>query len=229
MRYVMSDLHGEYGLFVSMLEKIRFSADDELYVCGDIIDKGEESVRLLKLIFSLNNVHCIIGNHEHAFLKYYHALLESSPEDFDEVLEKLKGYFSDGHLLTWELVDFIDSFPAYIEEDNFICVHAGIPRSHGEELLPFSEVSIEELVNDRRFKEPSVVHTNPKCVFFGHTQTDVICGESKILGYQRNQNQAPKAVNDFYKIHLDTGTWSNGVLGCFCIDTLKVFYTKKQK
>ncbi|MBP3401914.1 MAG: metallophosphoesterase [Clostridia bacterium] len=39
MKYVMADIHGEYELFVRMLEKISFSKNDELYICGDIIER----------------------------------------------------------------------------------------------------------------------------------------------------------------------------------------------
>ena len=228
MKYVVSDIHGEYELFISLLKRIGFSAVDSLYVCGDIIDKGPESIRLAKYISGLKNAYCIIGNHEYAFLKYYHSILENSPDDFDEALKKLQSYFpEDGHLLDWELVDWLDNLPTYIEEDEFICVHAGIPIDKSGLLRPLSEVGTEQLVHDRRFKEPKTVHNSPKCVFFGHTQTDCICGENKILGYRRNERAAYKTIRDFYKIHLDTGSWSNGVLGCFCIDSLKVFYAKK--
>ena len=60
MRYCVSDIHGEYDLFIRLLERIGFSDDDEMYVCVDVIDKGEDSVRLAKLISSLENVRCII-------------------------------------------------------------------------------------------------------------------------------------------------------------------------
>ena len=86
MKYVISDIHGEFELFVSLIKHINFSNEDSLYVCGDIIDKGPQSVRVAKYISHLKNVHCIIGNHEHAFLKYYHSLLDTSPEDFDALL-----------------------------------------------------------------------------------------------------------------------------------------------
>ena len=228
MQYVISDIHGEYELFCSLLNRINFSSEDSMYICGDIIDKGPESVRLAKYISGLKNVRCIIGNHELAFLKYYHSILEDSPEDFDEVLKILQAYFlDDGHLLDWDLVDWFDSLPTYIEEDEFICVHAGIPIDESRCLLPLSQVGIEQLVHDRRFKDPRVIHCSPKCVFFGHTQTDCICGESKILGYRRNSNATPKTIKDYYKIHLDTGSWSNGVLGCFCIDTLRATYIRR--
>ena len=228
MRYCISDIHGEYELFRKLLKKIDFSDFDEMYICGDIIDKGKSSVKLAKYISSFSNIYCILGNHELAFLKYYHSILEASPSDFEEVLKKLKSYFpNDGYLLDWDLVDWFDSLPAYIEKDDFICVHAGIPLDDYQNLIPFSRVSVEELVHDRKFKEPNVVHDNPKCVFFGHTQTDCICGKSRVLGYRKNKNLDPQTIKDYYKIHMDTGAWSNGVLGCVCIDTLKVFYVQK--
>ena len=229
MKYIVSDVHAEYELFVRLLERISFSEEDEMYICGDIIEKGEDSIKLARYIFSFPNIHCIIGNHEYAFLKYYHSILETSPEDFDEVLRKLQTYFpEDGHLLDWDLMDWFESLPAFIEEEDFICVHAGIPIDSDQQLVPLDEVSVEQLVHDRRFKDPNVIHKSQKCVFFGHTQTDCICGENKILGYRRNNGVPAKSITDFYKIHLDTGSWSNGVLGCFCLDTLKAVYIKKE-
>ena len=230
MRYIVSDIHGEYELFVRLLERLSFSEKDEMYICGDIIDKGESSIKLAKYISSFPNIHCIIGNHEFAFLKYYQSLLQASPDDFDEVLKKLQEYFpKDGHLLDWDLMDWFESLPTYIEEDDFICVHAGIPIDSEQKLASLDEVSVEQLVHDRRFKDTSAIHTSPKCVFFGHTQTDCICGENKILGYRRSIDAPVKSITDFCKIHLDTGSWSNGVLGCFCVDTLKAFYVRKGK
>ena len=40
MIYVMSDLHGQYNAFLKMLELINFTDEDELYILGDIIDRG---------------------------------------------------------------------------------------------------------------------------------------------------------------------------------------------
>lgn len=47
MIYIASDIHGEYDLFMRLLERIRFTEQDEMIVCGDAIDKGTGSVRLL--------------------------------------------------------------------------------------------------------------------------------------------------------------------------------------
>lgn len=228
MRYVISDIHGEYGLFVKLLDKIHFSEKDEMYVCGDILDKGESPVRLAKYISSFPNIHCILGNHEFAFLQRYHAVLQTSPEDFDAVLRQLQSYFpADGELLDWDLLDWLDSLPAYIEEADFICVHAGIPTDAEGKLLPLSLVQVEELIYDRYFKDPGTVHKSPPCVFFGHTQTYAVCGENRILGYRRDRRTPVNSVSDYYKVHLDTGAWNSGVLGCFCMDTCKAVYVRK--
>lgn len=229
MRYCVSDIHGEYGLFKKLLEKLSFSDGDEMYICGDIIDKGEDSLKLASYISSFPNMHCILGNHELAFLDYYRSILRTSPDDFDEVLYSLRRYFrKDVYLLDWKLMDWLEALPAYIEEKDFICVHAGVPLDEQGGLHPLSTASVAQLVHDRRFKEPDVLPKGNKCVFFGHTQTDAVCGDSKILLYPRNAEANPKTVGDYHKIHLDTGAWQSGVLGCFCLDTLECVYVNKK-
>ena len=227
MRYVVSDIHGEYELFCALLKKIKFSENDVLYVLGDIIDKGKNSIKLLKYVMSLENARLILGNHELTFLKYYRSLSESLAPD--ELIKKLRDYFSpDTEPLDLDTVERLAALPFYIEGDEFICVHAGLPLDENKLLVPPSAVSAEFLVNDRKFKEPDVIHESPKCVFFGHTETSCISGKNKILGYLRKNVKEPQSVSDYFKIHLDTGAWRSGVLGCFCIDSLKVFYVNKK-
>ncbi|MBR6834691.1 MAG: metallophosphoesterase, partial [Oscillospiraceae bacterium] len=47
MVYVMSDIHGEYDKYRRMLEKIRFSDNDILYILGDVVDRGPEPAKIL--------------------------------------------------------------------------------------------------------------------------------------------------------------------------------------
>ena len=44
MRYCISDIHGEYDLFCRLMEYVKFSDSDELFVLGDMTDKGLDSV-----------------------------------------------------------------------------------------------------------------------------------------------------------------------------------------
>lgn len=69
--YICSDLHGQYTLFMKMLDKIKFSNNDTLYVLGDIIDRGPKSIKLFNHIISQDNIICTIGNHEHMMWTYY--------------------------------------------------------------------------------------------------------------------------------------------------------------
>ena len=228
MRYVISDIHGKYELFMRLMEKIGFSDSDTLYVLGDIIDKGEAPVRLLKTILSIKDARIILGNHEDMFLKFYRSRCEQT-EDFDEILQSARGYFTDGEELTFDEIDAIENLPLYIEERDFICTHAGVPVLQDGSIPPLSSVGAGVFLNDRRFKEPNVFHTDPRCVFFGHTQTNGVCGKERILGYQRDRHAKPERVSDFYKIHLDTGAWCTGTLGCFAIDTLRAYYVSDKK
>ena len=69
--YVLSDIHGEGDRFHRMLERIGFSAEDTLYILGDVIDRGPEGVELLQEIREQPNMDLLLGNHEYMCLRYY--------------------------------------------------------------------------------------------------------------------------------------------------------------
>lgn len=225
MDYCISDIHGRYDLFCRLLDKIRFSGGDKIYVLGDIIDKGPDSIRLAKLLFSMPNVYCIAGNHEYDFLKYYRALMQQT-ENYDRVLEKLRTYFSDGTLLDWETVDRFDLLPFYVETDKFIGVHAGLPFRDGL-FLPPEGARPEQLVYDRVFKEPDILPQGKMCILYGHTPVRYLTGQDEILLYPRDGAvKDSRNIADYCKIHLDTGVVLSGVLGCFAVNTCQSFYVK---
>ena len=62
--YVLSDIHGHYNVFIKMLEKIKFSDDDVLYILGDCCDRGPDSLKIYLYIQKFKNIHLIRGNHE---------------------------------------------------------------------------------------------------------------------------------------------------------------------
>lgn len=223
MIYIISDIHGEYELFCRLMDKIEFSSGDTLISCGDMIEKGKNSLLLTKLLFSMKNAVLLSGNHEYAFVKYYWALMRQSC-DYELVLAKLRAYFpDDGQLLDWDMVDRFEMLPFYYETEKFICVHAGTPCDKDGHILPLDEATPEQLVYDRTFKEPNVLPKDGKCVFFGHTPTVNLGLEPKIECYLRAGAKGDR-ITDFIKVHLDTGTWKSGVLGCFRVDDCKTFY-----
>ena len=226
MTYILSDIHGEYELFCRLMEKVKFSDGDTLISCGDMIEKGKHSIRLAKLLFSMKNAVLLAGNHEYAFLKYFWGLMQQT-EDYDLVLRKLQAYFpDDGELLDWETVDRMEALPYFYETEEYLCVHAGVPLDRAGHILPLKDASPEQLVYDRIFKEPQTLPKDGKCVFFGHTTSMSLGYGAQITRFLREGARGDK-ISDYYKIHLDTGAWMSGVLGCFRVEDRREFYVGK--
>ena len=225
MVYCISDIHGHYELFCRLLDRLKFGGGDRMYVLGDIVGKGRESIRLAKLLFSLPGVYCIAGNHEYDMLKRFRALTEQTG-DFERALDGLRGDFEDGHLLDAETVEGFDSLPYYIETEELILVHAGVPLADGR-ILPLREAAREQLVYDRRFKDADVLPREGKCVLYGHTPTRYLTGRDEILFYPRADGvRGSGRAADCCKIHLDTGVYLGGVLGCVETETCRCTYVR---
>lgn len=137
--YVVSDLHGAYEELLQLLDTIRFGDEDELYILGDVVDRGRDGVKLLQLAMDRPNVHMIMGNHEYMCMQFfahpedkvirrrwnrnsnYHTLYgfdEVDPEEKERILTFIAG------LPTWlELTvngrryHLVHGFPADTDED----------------------------------------------------------------------------------------------------------------
>lgn len=70
MVYVMSDIHGQYDLFLKMLRIINFNDKDTLFILGDVIDRGPKGIETLDKIIQSKNMHMLLGNHELMMLDY---------------------------------------------------------------------------------------------------------------------------------------------------------------
>lgn len=69
--YVMSDIHGEADRFHQMLELIKFSSSDRLYILGDVVDRGPDGIALIREIMKMKKTTLLLGNHEYMMLGYY--------------------------------------------------------------------------------------------------------------------------------------------------------------
>ena len=66
--YVLSDIHGRLATFDRMLEQLAFGDDDQLFVLGDMVDRGSDPVGVLRHIRALPNARVLRGNHEELML-----------------------------------------------------------------------------------------------------------------------------------------------------------------
>lgn len=222
MTYFISDIHGEYDLLIRLLYKIKFSSVDKLIVLGDMIDKGSNSIKVLQEIYSLNNAYCILGNHEYDFIKYYRAQMHNAVSDFDLVLSRLQKYFPDeGVFLTWEILDWLDCLPSYILHNEFLGVHAGVPLNKSGKILPLCDCITEQFVYDREFKAPDTYINDEKTVIYGHTPTSYLNSTGEIIKCGGLNGKK------YSRIHIDTGVYLTGMLGCYAVEEDKAFYVKK--
>ncbi|SEL85312.1 serine/threonine protein phosphatase 1 [Butyrivibrio sp. ob235] len=97
--YTVSDLHGQYHIFQKLLEKIRFSEDDFMYVLGDAIDRGPDGIKLLQTIKDAPNMELIIGNHEFMMLN---AVAPDGSTDNFPGKDAALWLFSNGGEITFE-------------------------------------------------------------------------------------------------------------------------------
>lgn len=231
MNYCISDIHGEYDKYISLLEKIGFCECDNLYILGDVVDRGPMPVAVLRDMARRENVYPIVGNHDLMAYVILSALnKEVTEESVDsilggELLKSLALWQSDGGDTTLdgfralsvadreELIDYIGGFLPYVEltlEDGrrFLLVHAGLGGYSAERAL--SDYSLADLLETRPALD-TVYYDEDLTVVVGHTPTISLCGR-----------------HDVYKsgnmIFIDCAATFGGRLACLCLETGEVVY-----
>lgn len=233
MRYIVSDIHGCYQQYQMLLEKIHFSAEDELYVLGDAVDRGPEPIRLLQDMMKRPNVIFILGNHDFIMYTLIKKLsVEITEENYDKYLTKeiLLDYnlwMQDGGQITAEqfsklsysekmdVLDYIAGASLYevIEHNGkeYRLVHAGLANFVPDKAM--EEYDLYDFLEERADYTKRYYPNESIFLVTGHTPTVFIKGWGKTEVYKENGH-----------IALDCGCASGGKLAAFCIETGEVIY-----
>jgi serine/threonine protein phosphatase 1 len=230
MTYVMGDLHGMLDQFCDMLNKIKFKSSDTLYILGDIIDKGEESIKLLQNLSYRYNIFTIRGNHEKRALELLSALpLEAGsidPSAFDkETLAKILEWSKDGGALTVQqymalspdekegVLEFLEDMPSYelaeVGGKAFILVHGGIAGfSPDKDLEDYDEDAFytEGLDYSKQYYDNITIVS-------AHTPVGEIDPSNPEKIFKGNNH-----------IAIECGVSNGGPLACYCLDNGKEYY-----
>jgi len=220
MRYVIGDIHGEYGKLCNLIDILEQDATEYIFL-GDYVDKGKDSKKTIELLANLEkSKRCIflMGDHEYAWLKY----INNGEEKFLKFLinyggiQTIKSYV-DNNLSTKDAINilsnretandilkmhinFFSKLIYYYEVNrNIICVHAGInPKNKALSLVSQNK---EDLIFIRYDFIHSKFLYQGKKIVFGHTAFK-------------------KPYVDRYKIGIDTGAVYKemGILTAFNID-----------
>ena len=120
--YVIGDVQGCYSRLARLLDRIRFDqASDKLWFCGDLVNRGPESLQTLRFVRSLgDSAVTVLGNHDLHLLAIFHTRqVISESNSLSEILLSPD---------CEELIEWLQSQPIihYDEDLNFLLVHAGI-------------------------------------------------------------------------------------------------------
>ena len=231
MTYVMSDLHGQYEKYRQMLQKIGFSDEDELYVLGDVIDRGPQSVALLQDMSLRANVYPILGNHEHmAEMLLRRLCVEITQENVGtqlsaDVLRGMMLWQQNGGESTLrefralsaeqrqEILEYFEEFSLYEElhvgGNDFVLVHASLPDFSPER--PLQTYADARMLYERADYERE--YFPDRYLITGHVPTLDIDPASRGRIWRRGKHFA-----------IDCGAGYGLPLGCLRLDDLQEFY-----
>ena len=228
MTYVLSDLHGRYDLYVKMLEKIKFSKEDTLYILGDFVDRGTDGLKIVLDIAERDNVIGLMGNHDLLALSILSNLDKGlNPGQLEDMRYLIDIWKLDGGAVTYKeykklspkerklALMTIDGFRNYAEvkvcEREFVLVHGGI-RDYSND-RPLSDYTIEDLAFIREdYSKPKFAKSG-KYLITGHTPTAVIEGAEEGRIYKNHDH-----------IAIDCGAIYGFGLGSLCLDNMEEYY-----
>ena len=144
--YVISDIHGQYDMFMELLEKIPLKDSDTLYILGDVVDRGPHPIKTLQKLKEMPNVICMVGNHELMALRCLKLLMTADAQSVfgldEEDRKDLWMWQYNGGLSTFEefreldaeeqqeIIEFMSDFLVYEEVSaggrDYLLVHAGL-------------------------------------------------------------------------------------------------------
>ena len=223
MIYVMSDIHGNEQKLDSLLEQIRLTDDDTLYILGDIVDRGPRPIEILRRVMNMKNVIMLLGNHEHMMLQAYFKTCK--PEEHDVCVARwnrngcevtIDGLNKLSESEKQEIFSFVSNLPINMEVNvngkTYLLVH-GYPM----ELYTKAEPPYNDEIFFAVWKriQPTDAMPEGKTVIFGHTSTN------------HYQDVKPNAIfygNNMIGIDCGGGYGGDGRISCLRLDDMKEFY-----
>lgn len=172
---IFGDIHGCYDEWQKLLDKLKAGPSDRLISVGDLIFKGPQSAKVLDFAMSLPNLECVLGNHEYSLLK---AFERGYPEILTGYHEKALREMGNNLDL---YIRYIKSWPFYIEDTEWIVVHAGIRP--GVPLYQQNPVDLTHL----RMLEPEDIpwhqaYQGEKLIAYGHWAKQGLNVQERTIG-----------------------------------------------
>jgi len=218
--FVMSDIHGQYDLFLKMLDRINLKREDLLVIIGDICDRGKKSyeiyMKCMKMIKLGYNLKFILGNHEDMLLEDLENDYPIRYETEYSVFRNSK-YFENKDMKDWHeenfleeiewLVKWLKNCPLIIYGSKNIFVHAGLDLN---------------IALTKQEKE-TVLWTRDEFWIMENVELEEYKGKNIYFGHTPNINGRISKKTDRIK-GIDCGAFFTHFLGCIEVKSQEEIY-----
>ena len=149
--WAIGDLQGCYGPTQRLLERIGFdSARDRLWFCGDLVNRGGESLETLRLVHSLRaSCVSVLGNHDLSLL----AIGERRPEEQRKVnpdLQRVLFAPEAAELLAWLRTQPL----LHVDRElGWMMLHAGLAPKWTSQMAQKHAAEIEQKLRGDGFRK----------------------------------------------------------------------------
>lgn len=145
--YAIGDIQGCFITLQRLLKRIEFDPrQDRLWLTGDLVNRGPQSLEVLRWARSLGSPHvAVLGNHDLHLVARAEGVRRPRPKDtLDAILEA-----PDGGVL----IDWLARRPLLHRENGYVLVHAGLHPSWS--LAEAAELAseAEQALQSRRRRE----------------------------------------------------------------------------
>ena len=153
----VSDIHGNLPFFRALMDKIGLTPDDSLVLLGDMLEKGQDSLPLLRHLMELSKTHTlypVCGNCDGLVLRFFETD-ELDERFFASYLPRhpestLRQMAREGGLYQWDDLPrlraglraafpeeraWLRAMPTILETEHLVFVHGGVPSLEGMEEL----------------------------------------------------------------------------------------------
>jgi serine/threonine protein phosphatase 1 len=218
MTYVVANLHGNNTGFQKLLQTIRFKDSDILYVLGDSVDFGEETMDLLTDMSMRVNVYPLAGEHDLKALRMltgFEKMLKDGSAPTPEFSAEMTAWAQDGGMATLTGYRALDAEMRegvldYLSEcmlcdeikvgsKTYFLAHAGL-SNYSEDKTPEDYEPQDVFSTDL----PDADFFKTRTLIVGHVPTE-----------------SGKIERKGGVIYLDCGM---GKIGCLCLETNEEYY-----
>ena len=119
MTLAFGDLQGCRQPLEQLLKKIGAAPTEPLWFCGDLVNRGPDSLGTLRQIRQLGlRARTVLGNHDLHLLAQYAGIRTPRPGDTLEPILRAPD--------APELIDWLRTRPLALRQGDFLMVHAGL-------------------------------------------------------------------------------------------------------